>query len=273
MNCESVQREHIAEQYLGGDLPEDRLVAYEEHYFQCDRCFAELRHLDEVRRALTMAPVESSAARISRHVGRRRWAWPAFAALAASLAVVAVLLQDYRSVKGPATPGAGQSRPAQIAPQVRDTTGISRSNMLARLAQAEPPAYTPPVLRGTDAELSAAYRQGMAAYAAGNYSAATEKLRHAANIDPQRADIAFFIAASELLAGHPVVAKTGFESVLALGDSAFADEAWFYLSKAQLALGDTDAAKVSLQHVSRSAADLRDEADRLVQQIDQLPAY
>ena len=273
MNCESVQREHIAEQYLGGDLPEDRLVAYEEHYFQCDRCFAELRHLDEVRRALTMAPVAASAARVSRHVRRRRWTWPAYAALAASLAVVSVLLQDFGSVKGPATPGAERNRPAQIAPQVRDTTGVSRSGILARLAQAEPPAFTPPVLRGSDAAWSAAYRQGMAAYAAGNYVAAAEKLRHAANIDPLRPDIAFFIAASELLAGHPVAAKTGFESVLALGDSAFADEAWFYLAKAQLALGDTDAAKVSLQHVSRSVTALRDEADRLAQQIDQLPAY
>jgi tetratricopeptide (TPR) repeat protein len=143
---------------------------------------------------------------------------------------------------------------------------------LSRLAQAEPPPYSPQVLRGSDPGLPASFGQAMLAYTEGNYQLAAEGLRTAAQVDPARPDIAFFLAASELLAGNPAAARAGFEAVLALGDTVFTDEAHFYLAKAQLALGDPDAARLSLQRVSRSDAALHGEAASLQQQLDSLPA-
>jgi tetratricopeptide (TPR) repeat protein len=273
VNCATIRKDSIAEQYLNGSLRDDLLTAYEHHYFQCDACFGELQKIDEIRRALAKKPVVPAPPRKTKRFRASPWAWQAFAGLAATLTIVAVVLQEYRSVPLLSTPGAGRTGAEQAAVQVTATPGPSRSIALARLAIPEPPSYVPQVVRSTEAASSAAFRQGMAAYTAGNYVAAAEKLHRAANINPSRPDIAFFIAASELLAGNPVAATTGFRSVLALGENAFTDEAYYYLAKAQLALGDTDAAKLSLEQVSRSEVALREEADRLLQQIDELPAY
>lgn len=45
MDCSLIVRNELAERYLLGDLSPAEQEAYEKHYFDCPRCFGELRRL------------------------------------------------------------------------------------------------------------------------------------------------------------------------------------------------------------------------------------
>ena len=55
MDCGRVMREEILEGYLVGRLSEDDRDAFEEHYFECARCFRDLQVLRAVRGELQRA--------------------------------------------------------------------------------------------------------------------------------------------------------------------------------------------------------------------------
>ena len=85
MDCDSIRREHVAEQYLLGSINEDQRLAFEQHYFQCNSCFEELRQLDEIRQALATSRVQTSRLAAVKTSVARWWQWPAFAAVAGKL--------------------------------------------------------------------------------------------------------------------------------------------------------------------------------------------
>ena len=60
MDCDSVAREEIVESYVVGRLSEEDREAFEEHYFECERCFDELRALQIVQAELPQADAESA---------------------------------------------------------------------------------------------------------------------------------------------------------------------------------------------------------------------
>ena len=76
MDCGRVAREEILEGYLGGRLTEEDREAFEEHYFECARCFDELRTLQAIREELRRAGAEFEAQRTTSVplVGPRCWA-------------------------------------------------------------------------------------------------------------------------------------------------------------------------------------------------------
>ena len=43
MECKIKNRHELISNYLLGELPEDEVKAFEEHYFQCETCFKELK--------------------------------------------------------------------------------------------------------------------------------------------------------------------------------------------------------------------------------------
>ena len=52
MDCALVKERCVTERYLFGRLSEDERAAFEEHYFECDKCFGELETLREIRAQL-----------------------------------------------------------------------------------------------------------------------------------------------------------------------------------------------------------------------------
>ena len=52
MDCTRVAREEIAERYLVGGLSDEDRNAFEEHYFECVRCFEELEALQAIQAEL-----------------------------------------------------------------------------------------------------------------------------------------------------------------------------------------------------------------------------
>ena len=293
MDCSLIQRDNIAERYLAGRLAREEQDDYELHFFECDRCFSELCQMRTLREALQ----EAAPARPGRlrpwQAARGRWHWPAAVAVAASAVVVSVLVlqhdspqlsqaggthTDTTSATGlvpttPAVPGT-ITRGAQPPPEVhvRPDNGQSRASLLARIAKVEPPRYAPSILRGAHDEASRRFSEGMQHYVAGEYRAAVPLLKKAASLDPTRADAAFFLAAAELLAGDPSAARDGFERVLELGDTPFAEEARYYLAKAQLGQADVASAKVTLARIVADGGEFAIEATRLLSSLDELPA-
>lgn len=293
MDCRKVAAGEIAERYLRGDLSAQVQEAYELHYFECERCFRELRDLQSVQAALgglsSSALVPSQPATAAHARWRHRWAWVGVAAIAASAAVVALLLVPGRREEpvarapvvrpGPTAPKAEVASPADVAtaepprPERRTSRPAEprRSEVLARLARVTPPLYAARTFRGVGDEADQLFEQGMQQYVAGNFGAATPTLHQAAAEDPSRTDIAFFLAASELMEHRYAAATAGFEGVISRGDTPFVEEAHFYLAKACIGLGEVERARSALDAVIDRGGELAREARRLSAELKRLP--
>lgn len=291
VDCRVVATEELAERYLLGDLAPAEQDAYERHFFQCTRCAEELEQFMALQRALRRSAPSSAVAvmaRPERAQAPARWTW---LALAATVAAAALLLtvgrkpeqiaeapvsrQDPPSVS-PVSPPADASlqHPVPAArstvPAVRDSVVTERAKALARLARVDPPRYSPLILRGVADDATVAFENGMRAYVAGDYRAAGRQLRQAAGLDPERADIAFFLAASELLSGNTAAAVAAFQGVIALGDSPFLEEARFYLAKSYLAMGDVSRARTEFASVRDMGGALASTAGEIDAQLSVL---
>lgn len=292
MDCSLIVRDELAERYLLGELSPAEQDAYETHYFECARCFGELRRLRAIRDVLRTDPPLSPLPTKER-ARTPWWGWAVGGALAASLVVVTLLRQAGAPEPIASTPRAAVPADPILSPGA-DTAGVPviletveptttaappapaapsasaprRTDILARLARVDPPRYSPSVLRGATDEAAVSFQAGMKAYAAGDHGAAIPSLRQAARLDPQRPDIAFFLAASELLAGNAADAIGEFERTIAMGDTPFLEEGHFYLAKAYLAQGAVDRARAELTTVQSLQGERVSEANELLAQLE-----
>jgi tetratricopeptide (TPR) repeat protein len=290
MDCSLIVRDELAERYLLGQLNPAEQEAYEKHYFECARCFGELRRLQALCDVLRTDPPPARAPKEER-VQNPWWGWAVAGALAASVVVVALLRQSGAPEPIAATPRAAEpagpilspGADAAAAPAITGTVDPSaavappepvassasrRMEVLARLARVDPPRFSPGVLRGATDEATASFQEGMKAYVAGDYGAAIRSLRKAARLDTERSDIAFFLAASELLAGNTADAVGEFVRTIAMEDTPFLEEAHFYLAKAYLAQGDADRARAELVRVRSLQGERVSEAGELLVQLE-----
>src|SRR5258707_5889760 len=81
MDCTRVATEQIAERYLLGTLTEEEKDAFESHFFECDRCFDELRTLRSLREELRRAAPSRAPASSTPRRRLPAWAWAAAAVL------------------------------------------------------------------------------------------------------------------------------------------------------------------------------------------------
>ena len=89
MTCEEVIEGEIVEKYLHEQLSEESRDAFEQHYFECSRCFGLLRTYRDLQAELAKTRQSTLADAPQRH-WIWRWAWvPATAVvvLATSLAL------------------------------------------------------------------------------------------------------------------------------------------------------------------------------------------
>lgn len=296
MDCRLIAHEDIAERYLVGRLPPEQQAAYEQHFFECDACYSELRRLVAIREALESAPTEAPEPRRSFGYFTEWWHWPAIAAVAASVIGVALLVRQHEAVLAPpstavvpliteddvappAAPGPDASLPevergamphAVPAEGTAQPPGEERAAIIARIAAVQPPRYDPPVLRGMHDAASTAFRAAMRAYVAGDYAAALTGLRKASAADPKRPDIAFYLGATELLADRPEQARVELERLIAMGDTVFSAEAHFYLGKSLLRLGHLDEAQQAFLRAAGTEGTLQAEAQTVLDALARL---
>lgn len=246
MDCAEVKSSELAERYLRGILNEEDATRYEDHFFACESCSAELRALEalQLELARTRSAVEARARR------SRPILWMAAAAAVVVLASGAGLYLT-RGAKPLAEPGS-----------------VSEATDLVELARVEPPRWTPMRLRGTENEAERRFREAMEHYAKGEWSFALTGLRETSRLDPEAAHVSFYLGACALLAGNHAEAVESLRRVVALGETPFLEESRFYLAKAYLGGGDLVAARAELQATVELGGPRLDEARKLLEKLE-----
>lgn len=258
MNCDQVMKGEIAEKYLLGELGEADQEAFEQHYFECPRCFQEL----ETYRALQGELKQAAPAILAEPVGRRiGWAWAA----AAAGVLLVVGISTWLRQEGPAPPSV--QAPAQQAPTVQEPAQPSVPS-LSELAQVQPPPYVPATLRGPEDEARRQFRQAMQHYLKGDFQAAIPELRSAYRLDPKAPNIGFYLGACLLLTNDTDGAIKQLRAVTALGETPYLEEAHFYLAKAYLRKADLNGAQAEFNKTIQLQGERQKEAQELLDQIE-----
>jgi tetratricopeptide (TPR) repeat protein len=231
--------EHVLAAFAEGRLDAERAAGVRAHLARCGACVADARAaLEELAAA---APV------VSAPQGRGRLRPVASKALWIGLAAAAALLVFFGPF-GPRDGGAGARRANAIE--------LARVEALpARVPRGPRPDA------GDEAEL--AFRDGLAAYAAGDYAAAEVALGYAVGLAPERADAALYRGSVLLLLERPEEAVPHLERARAAEGDAGREARW-QLAQALLATGKVAEAVGELDalagsgHRAADAAELRD---------------
>jgi tetratricopeptide (TPR) repeat protein len=246
MDCARVAREEILEGYLLGRLPEDDRAAFEEHYFECEHCFEELRTVRAAREELARLGDEADS-RTHTFFG-----WKAVAGFAAAAILIIGLGLSLREPSSPPpettarTSSVPQPEPTKTqAPEAKDLPEPT----IEQLARVEPARYEPNTLRGPVDEASQRFRRGMERYQDADYMKAADDLHGALKLDPDAPHISFFLGVCQLMSGNDAPAIDSLRATIALGDSPYLEDAHFYLAKAFLRRKDLEAATAELQQV------------------------
>jgi tetratricopeptide (TPR) repeat protein len=269
IDCNRVAREEILESYVVGRLTEQEREAFEEHYFECARCFGELQAVQAVREELQRTGPGTEAQTVPPF---RRWA-PVIAMAAVVILAVGGLLWT-RSARPPAMPerieGQRETRTQahEQPPDQGPEPTVPSKPSLEQLALVEPPRYEPLTLRGATDDATARFRSGMARYRTQDYRRAVADLGAAEKLDPDAAHIRFFLGVSYLMLGQNSAAIDRLRATIAIGDSPYLEEAHFYLAKAFLGREDVAAAETHLKRVIQLRGSRSDEARRLLRHLE-----
>lgn len=268
MDCDRVAREEVLESYLGDRLSQDDRDAFEQHYFECERCLDDLRLLESIRTELR-PPAPALALPT-----RRRLTWLVPAVGVAAVVVLASAVGLWRRPEAPgAPPAASTDRSVPGIPPPNATPGppplTAPRPSLEALARVEPAPYEPLTFRSVTAE-AAPFRRGMEHYRQADYRGAIVDLRAAQELDPEAPHVHFFLGVSHLLLGEDADAVDQLRTTIALGDSPYLEEAHLYLAKAFLRQKNLDAAERQLRELIALGGSSSGEARRLITQLGRL---
>lgn len=255
MDCARVVRDEVTEQYVSGRLSEADQTAFEQHYFQCARCFEELRTYRLLRAELESVAASEQPSLLG---VRRRWIW----SLAAAAVIVASAL-TWRELRIRELPPPGGPTPAQPTEQARAVS-------LVELSAVTPPPYQAVRLRSTADAATRRFREAMTHYERGDYTASAKGLSEAAKLDPSQAHTYFYLGASRLLSGNTDPAINALQAAINLGDSGYLEESRFYLAKAFLKKRQLDEARAELLKTVELKGDRERDARTLLEALDVL---
>ena len=267
MTCEQVMKEDLVEKYLVGALSAPEQDAFEQHYFECSRCFAELDHHRLLQQALQQAETEIRGEAVA---PRPFWNWQwAAVAVAATLILAVTLITWYGPPREASPTAATPSRPPSPGAQRTQPPAVHPPS-LVELASFEPPSYEPIVLRSPSDAARQHFQTAMRHYAKQDYAGAIPGLRQASALDPQAPDSRFYLGICYLLAGQTDSGIQALKATVALGDSAYLEDAHFYLGKAFLQTGALPAAQAELNRTIQLQGDHQAEARALLTQTERL---
>jgi len=262
MNCKEAEEGEILEAYLLDRLSEAERDAFEQHYFACEVCLAQLQTSLTLQEDLRSRP-SARAHSGSTFFGQvRLWA-PALAATV----VLAVGLWQYSARQHLAPPVS--SAPPVTRPQVSgaSTPTSAPAASLEELAWVQPPPYNAVVLRGAEDEAQTTFHTAMQFYSKGDYARAIPGLRSAVKASPQTARFSFYLGASYLLTVQRDPAIASLRKAIALNDPVYSELAHYYLAKAYLGKKDVPAAERELQSVVRLHGSREAEAKEILRRL------
>jgi hypothetical protein len=254
MNCDQVREQSIVEAYLMGRLPEQEREAFELHYLECDRCFADVEAMRAVQGALRSMPRAPSVVPISSANAiaatlpvwqRPRW----ILAAAAVLVIGAIALERFNHPLAPPPEIAAAPQPAV--------------NLYAELARFDPPPFSAVKLRGAAQPSETAFQQAMENYTRSDWPACESALSTVVARFPQTVKARYYQGVCALLASHPAAGESALRDTVAAGATPYLEEGHFYLAKALLARGDAAGAQVELRKTIAMGGDLEAQATAL----------
>ena len=240
MDCKYVTDTDIVERYSAGELSEQEAEAFEQHFFECDRCHEALQDHAAVRAALASAPrkVLSRAKRFGRDINP--W-W----LLAAAMLVLGLGLVLW------------------IAPW----SGTPSNQTLVAASMVEAPPYEPRTLRSVEGEGELQFKKSMVAYQQGDFAQAIPGLEAAVELEPDLAKAHFYLGACYLLEDEPDKAIDSLSRIAEMGDSQYREWAHFYRAKAHLRGGDIETARKDLSDVISMEGELQSQAQEVLEQL------
>jgi tetratricopeptide (TPR) repeat protein len=268
MTCEDVSGNEIVEKYLLGQLGDDVRESFEEHYFECARCFGLVQTYRDVQAELARTRKDLLSV-----TPARRWVWQWAWVPAAAVVVIAASVALWQPpLPGNLSPAPEVARPApDLAPAAPESPAPSPAPppkpSLDQLARFEPPRYVPGSLRGVADAATMRFKEGMEHYQQGRYAAAAGVLLEASSLDPEAPHILFFLGISQLLAGQTDPAIDALGKAITLGDSPYLEEAHFYRAKAFVRRGNLDGASAELEGAIRLRGEREADARDFLRQL------
>jgi hypothetical protein len=261
-DCSEARANEWLERYVEGTLPEPEAQTFEEHYFDCPVCLAELSEIQAVREQLRRHPISVAPQ-------RRVLSWPvmvgAMTAIAATLLIAAFNGRIAGLFEGSHSDQAAVVRP--VPKSVPQSAVTSSTIEIAQLADLHLPPYQAPVLR--DAEDNATFRNGMRLYAAGNCAGAIRQLARVDAGTPDSLASKFYSGVCQMHLGNQARASQTLSAVANAGDSPQQESALYYLAQMALAQNDAAGARKELAKVIALHGDLELRAAKQLAAIPQ----
>ena len=250
-NCDSIRDSELAQKYVLGELTEDARESYELHYFECERCFDELRNVQAIQSVLKAEP------RMRRHWHK---AWRVGAIAAAVVLASLVGWQVARHARD-------QSQQPTVAVNQAVQNPAEVPQELLELARVDPPLYRAPVLRGADQASTDRFPKAMRSYAAHDYDAAIQGLAVVSKQAPAAPAPLFYLGVCYLMREQDSQAAAIFTKAIAMGDTPYLELAHFYRAKALLRGRDSAAARKELRATVALRGDKQTEAQALLDRL------
>jgi hypothetical protein len=231
-DCKGRPAEEYIESYVQGTLPEAEARKFEEHYFDCPRCLAEVEALQAVAMQLGARPRVDQKAPIP---------WPRRVSV---LSAIAALLIGgvfvFRELHAPAGPAVAVS-PAPAAGTPAPAPGVSSpaSAAASGIADLSIPVFQTSTLRGPGRNVH--FAAGMQAYSRKDWLLAAKDLAQVPADDADGSAARFYAGICQMKLGHLPAATAVLQSVADGGDSPQQEAALYYL--AQTALLNNDVAE------------------------------
>jgi anti-sigma factor RsiW len=259
-NCTGKPAEQLVESYLLGTLPEDDALKFEEHYFDCPVCLAQVEALQAVAGKLRSEP---------RRQARILVPWPirfaAIGAIAAALFVGFFALraghqaQQPLVAQRPASPIPQAVPPGQAKPATPERAAVSQ------LADLRLPVFRAANLRGENGSLE--FAAGMTAYEKQNCPGAVKALAKVRATDEDSRAARFYSGVCEIHDGDLSAAAKTLKSVANAGDSPQQEAALYYLAQIALAGSDRSSARSYLSQTVSLHGDFEKRAHAELNQL------
>jgi tetratricopeptide (TPR) repeat protein len=273
--CTGTPAEQWLEAYLQGTLPEAKAQKFEQHYFDCPVCLAQVERLEAVSRLLGRRPLKASTPPIAWPArGWPNFSWPSLSWPARAFAVSAVAALfvvgffGIRHSDRSSQPNVAHAPVApNLQPQAQAATPTLAALAVSRLADLTLPVFRENNLRGSSVD--AHFEAGMNAYANSDCAVAVKALSQVAAQDANARAAQFYLGVCRMHMGDLPAATSTLRKVAGAGESAQQEAALYYL--AQIALSENDAATAH-RYLNRTIALHGDFESRANVELGGLPA-
>jgi len=234
--CNGTSADQYLERYIQGTLPEFEARRFEEHFFECSVCLAQVEALQAVALKLGSQPVKTPKAVIT---------WPVRGtALAAIAALLLIGFFALRISHQPAQPVAAVAPPAPAVPahpSAAPANPTLANAALSRLADLTLPAFQPANLRGESRDPK--FDAGMKAFSRQDCPHAVKALAQVPAHDEDALAAHFYTGVCQMKQENFPAASRTLEAVAQAGDSPQQEAALYYLAQVALARNDATGAR------------------------------